>query len=401
MQRQISFLFCVFVCVCGTQCGKRLAAMRTHTTVKGFCLCHILCVWRIIGRLGIYLGFYNVSYTESAHFVWGELFYAQMMTVLNMIGSLGYLWLSQGWAYDELLFLLFVPLYIYFLRLRQHLTKLLNACTQIHATLQRALGNWMCVPLWRECALTLMLSAELLALFFWQFHMYYSYQACFIAGAALIYYMHLLFLGNYLIWLASIYRALNVFLQQHMKSSRLATLRTILGEQLGIWCLHWSIIRYFALHLLSFVGFIAIRFGQLLLDWQSSDQLNVDRTRLSHLLLLLLTFVTLMLCSYDVQDQHWKFYDNYLQLEDRLEYFKLRSWCLLRQQTLPMPFGLPIQRLCVKPQHKRDVISMLVSCCLYLSTSWPNQMFFTVFQQFAGDRAASPAPACGHPGPQL
>lgn len=353
--------------------------MRTHATVKGFCLCHILCVWRVIGRLGIYLGFYNLTWTKEARFVRGELFYVQMMTLMYMISSLGYLWLSQGWVYDGLLFLVFVPLYVYFVVLRQHLVSLLNACSQTHGTLHRVLGTWMCVPLWRECGLTLMLSAEVLGLFVWQFHVYYNYQACFIAGTSLIYYMHLLFLGNYLIWLASIYRALNTFLQQHMRSSRLGILRTVLREQVSLWCLHWRIMRYLALHLLSFLGLIAYRFGKLLPDWRASDQLNMDRILASHLLLLLLTFLTLMLCSYDVQLQHWQFHDNYRRMEDRLEYFKLRSWCLLRNQTLPMPFGLPIQRICIKPQHKRDIISMLVCCCPDLCTSWLNLILFLQF----------------------
>ncbi|XP_015031641.2 uncharacterized protein Grl62b [Drosophila virilis] len=342
-------------------CCKQLAAMRTHTTVKGFCLCHLLCMWRVTARLGIYLGYYNVGYAPDGQFVWDEQLYVQIMSVANMIASLAYLWLSQCWIYDQLLFLLFVPLYIYFQRLRQHLTNLLNACAQIHGALQRVLGDRMCVPLWRECVLTLLLPVELLLLFAWQCHMYYSYQSCFMAGVAFIYHMQLLFLGNYLIWLASIYRALNVFLQQHMTSSRVGILRTILREQVSIWSVHWHIIRYFAPHLLSFVALIALRFSQVLLDWRPSNVLNIDRLRLVHLLLLLISFITLLISSYDLQKQRGQFYGNYLQLTDRLEYFKLKSWCLLRNQTLPMPFGLPILRPFARPQHKRDVISMLFS----------------------------------------
>ncbi|XP_064548137.1 uncharacterized protein Grl62b [Drosophila montana] len=371
--------------------------MRTHTTVKGFCLCHLLCVWRVTARLGIYLGYYNVGYAPDGQFVWDEQLYVQIMSVANMIASLAYLWLSQCWIYDQLLFLLFVPLYIYFQRLRQHLTKLLNACAQIHGTLQRILGDRMCVPLWRECVLTLLLPVELLLLFGWQCHMYYSYQSCFMAGVAFIYHMQLLFLGNYLIWLASIYRALNVFLQHHMISSRVGILRNILREQVSIWSVHWHIIRYFALHLLSFVALIALRFSQLLLDWRPANVLNIDRLRLVHLLLLLIPFITLLISSYDLQKQRCQFYGNYLQLTDRLEYFKLKSWCLLRNQTLPMPFGLPILQPFARPQHKRDVISMLVSVTM-VPCPWRNQMFFTVFQQFTGHTSTPKTPAVGHPG---
>ncbi|XP_032599140.1 uncharacterized protein LOC6557239 [Drosophila grimshawi] len=351
--------------------------MRRHTTTKGFCLCHLRCVWRVTGRLGIYLGYYNVGYAQDSKFVWDEQLYVQVMCVINMIVSVAYLWVSQRWVYDQLLFLLYVPLYIYFLRLRRHLTKLLNTCAGINGRLQDMLGDRLCVPLWRECVLTLLLPFQLCLLFMWQCRMYYSYQACFIAGVALIYHMQLLFLGNYLIWLASIFRALNAFLQQHMSSTRLGILRTILQEQVNIWSVHWHIIRYFALHLISLMGFIVLRCSQLLADWQpfsNNSELSLDRMQLVHLMLLLMTFITLLICAYDLQLQRWHFYGYYLQLEDRHNYFKLKSWSLLRKQTLPMPFGLPILRRFAKPLHKRDIISMLLTSNLPVTQLRPRSL---------------------------
>jgi len=83
--------------------------------------------------------------------------------------------------------------------------------------------------------------------------------------------------------------------------------------------------------------------------------------------------------AHELQLQRKNFLSNFLHLEDRLEYFQLKSWCLLKNQTLPMPFGLPIIRSHVKPQPKRDIITMLVSVYQILCLI---KCFSTVFLSF-------------------
>jgi len=337
--------------------------MRTHLrTTKGFCLCHLLCVWQVAGKLCIYLGYFNASYVPQTNkFVLDDQLYVQLIAVANCILSVAYLWLSQRWIYDQLLLLLYLPLYVYFLQLRQHFTRLLNDCAEVQRNLQHVLGNWLCVSLKKATVLTLLLPLELILLLLWQYHMYYSYQFFFIAGIAFIYHMQLIFLGNYFIWLGSIYRALNKFLRQHMRSSKLGILKTLLKQEAILYRIHHCIIHFFALHLLSFITLIVATFLKVFFNKIINDELQLERLQLVHLLLLLSLLLTLLITAHELQLQRRNFQNNFLLLEDRLEYFQLKSWCLLKHQTLPMPFGLPILRSHVKPQPKRDIITMLVS----------------------------------------
>ncbi|KAL7732694.1 hypothetical protein ACLKA6_013612 [Drosophila palustris] len=337
--------------------------MRSHLrTTKGFCLCHLLCVWQVAGKLCLYLGYFNASYVpQTSQFVLDDQLYVQLMALANFILSVAYLWLSQRWIYDQLLLLLYLPLYVYFLQLRQHLTRLLNDCAQVHGTLQHVLGAWLCVSLRKGTVLTLLLPLELILLLVWQCHKYYSYQFCFIAGIAFIYHMQLVFLGNYFIWLGSIYRALNAFLAQHMRSSKLGILRTILKQEAFLYRIHCRIIHYFALHLLSFVALIVATICQLFVSRIVNNELHIERLQLVHLMLLLSLLFTILMTAHELQLQRGNFHNSFLLLEDRLEFFQLKSWCLLKNQTLPMPFGLPILRSFVRPERKRDIITMLAS----------------------------------------
>jgi len=99
--------------------------MRTHLgTTKGFCLCHLLSVWQVAGKLCLYLGYFSASYMpQTSKFVLDDQLYIQLMAVANLILSVAYLWLSQRWIYDQLMLLLYVPLYVYYFQLRQHLTR--------------------------------------------------------------------------------------------------------------------------------------------------------------------------------------------------------------------------------------------------------------------------------------
>lgn len=339
-----------------------MAVARTHATASGFCLCHLLSMWRVTGRLGIYLGYYNVSYAQQERrFVCDEQLYVQLMGIGQLFASLAYLWFSQHWIYDQLVFLVYTPLFVYSFQLRHYRIRLLNECAGLQATLERVLGSWLCVTLRKESVLALLLPLEVLLLLCWQYKIYYGYQFCFIASLALVYYLQLLFLGNYLIWMASIYRALNEFLRQHMTSSRVGILRMILRQEGLIWPMHERIISYFTLHLLSFVVFIMVQVYHQLLQHGSNNQLCLDRLQLVHLALLMAVLITLLLTAQDLQQQRRHFHANFLRLEDRKEYFELKSWCLLRHGTMPMPFGLPLLNRMLKPQQKRDVITMLVS----------------------------------------
>ncbi|KAH8278320.1 hypothetical protein KR044_013207 [Drosophila immigrans] len=335
--------------------------MRTHfRATKGFCLCHLLSVWRLTGKLCTYLGYYHASYVpQRRSFVLDDQLYVQLMAVANCFFTLAYWWFDQRWIYDQLLLLLYAPLYVYFFQTRQHIARLLNGVARVHATLQRLLGAWLCVSLRKGSVLTLLLPLEMLLLLVWQYRMYYGYQFCFMAGLIFIHLLQLVFLGNYLVWLGSIYRALNEFLLHHMSSSRVATLRGILRQESIIWRLHFRVTRYFALHLFALLALIGLRsFGMFL------GGLHIDRLQLVHLLLLLSLLATLLVAACELQQQRRHFHRNYLRLEDRLEYFQLKSWCLLKHQTLPMPFGLPLVRSCVRPQPKRDIITMLITCNL-------------------------------------
>ncbi|KAH8366021.1 hypothetical protein KR093_008409 [Drosophila rubida] len=340
--------------------------MRTHfRATKGFCLCHLLCVWRITGKLCTYLGYFHASYVpQSASFVLDDQLYVQLMAAVNFVCMLFYWWFDQHWIYDQLLLLLYAPLYVYFFQMRQHIGRLLNGCATLHATLQRLLGSWLCVSLPKGSVLTLLLPLEVLLLLVWQYRMYYGYQFCFSVGLSLVYLLHLVFLGNYLIWLGSIYRALNEFLLQHLNGSKMGTLKGILRQESIIWRLHFRITRYFVLHLVSLLALIVLRTFGLLLGTIGTNQMHIDRLQLVHLMLLMSLLITLLIAACEVQQQRKHFHRNYLRLEDRIEYFQLKSWCLLKNQTLPMPFGLPIMRSCTRPQPKRDIITMLVSANL-------------------------------------
>ncbi|KAH8402881.1 hypothetical protein KR222_008488 [Zaprionus bogoriensis] len=333
-----------------------MTAVRPHATDKGFCLCHLLCVWRVTGKLGLLLGYYNVSYSpHQGEFVCDEQLYVHLMALGNLLTCLAYLWLSQRWVYDPLVFLLYAPLYLYFLKLRHHRIRLLNECAGLQARLEHALGSWLCVTLRKECLLALLLPLELLLLLGWQCKMYSSYQFCFIASLALVYHLQLLFLGNYLLWLASLYRAFNEFLLQHMASSRLRMLRAILRREVLIWRVHSRVVRYFSLHLLSFVASVLLRVYRQLLERTAHNRLSVDRLQLIHIALLLSVLITLLLTAQDLQQQRQLFQLNLLRMKDRPEYFELKSWCLLK------PFGLRLLRRVARPQQKRDVITMLLS----------------------------------------
>ncbi|KAM8710520.1 hypothetical protein ACLKA7_017180 [Drosophila subpalustris] len=337
--------------------------MRSHLrTTKGFCLCHLLCVWQVAGKLCLYLGYFSASYVpQASKFVLDDQLYVHLIALANFMLSAAYLWLSQRWIYDQLLLLLYLPLYVYFLQLRQHLARLLNDCAQVHRTLQHVLGAWLCVSLRKGTVLTLLLPLELILLLVWQYHKYYSYQFCFIAGIAFIYHMQLVFLGNYFIWLGSIYRALNAFLAQHMRSSKLGILRTILKQEALLHRIHRRIIHYFALHLLSFVALVVATICELFMSRIINNELHIERLQLVHLMLLLSLLFTILMTAHELQLQRGNFHNSFLLLEDRLDFFQLKSWCLLKNQTLPMPFGLPILRSFVKPERKRDIITMLAT----------------------------------------
>ncbi|XP_030372247.1 uncharacterized protein LOC115622446 [Scaptodrosophila lebanonensis] len=352
--------------------SRKRTTQHTSATADGFCLCHLKSFWYHLGRLGLYLGYYNVSYAESQQrFVCDEQLYVHLVAIVNLFCSVAYLWLSQHWIYDSLIFLLYVPLYIYFLLLRQHLTRLLNEGAAIHGALEQTLGELLCVRIRKATVLMLLVPALQLLLLMWQAQMYYCYQIAAIAGAAIIYHMMLMFLANYLIWLACIYRALSIFLAQHMNCTRLEELRQILRQQPFIESLHLRVCRSFALHLLSFLTLLAVRIWQLLephFGWPSRQgtilHLRTDRMLLCHLTLLVFHLITLMVIAHDLQRQRWRFERNFLHLADEPKYFVLKSWRLLKHNVIAQPFGVPLMRIVPRrraKQRRRDIIHLLFS----------------------------------------
>ncbi|KAH8296100.1 hypothetical protein KR054_001835 [Drosophila jambulina] len=331
--------------------------MEKHATARGFCLCHLICVWYQTGRIGLYLGFYNVGYAEQfRRFICDEQLYVHIMAVVNLLASWLYLCFSQRWIFDQFVMLLYVPLYVYFLILRKHLTNLLNECAGVHRSMQIILGSRLCVKIHKECVYTLLLIVMFILLIIWQIRIYSVYQAVFISGVGFIYHLELLFFGNYLIWLGCIYRALNEFLSQDMRSDRLYILKGVLRQQTIIWRVHRNVSRYFALHVLSFMLKPGI---QVLMILKSSGQnLNVQLIYLTLHLLLVALFLVI---AYNLQHQHRKFKRSYLKLEDNPEYFVLKSWRLLQHRTLPQAFGVTFMRRREKLKYKQDVVTMMFS----------------------------------------
>ncbi|KAH8374004.1 hypothetical protein KR200_011187 [Drosophila serrata] len=331
--------------------------MDKHATARGFCLCHLICVWYQTGRIGLYLGFYNVGYAEQLRrFICDEQLYVHLMAVVNLLASWLYLCFSQRWIFDQFVIMLYVPLYVYFLILRKHLTNLLNECAGIHKSMQTNLGSRLCVKIHKECVYTLLLIVMFILLIIWQLRIYSVYQAVFISGVGFIYHLELLFFGNYLIWLGCSYRALNEFLSQDMRSDRLYILKGVLRQQTIIWRNHRNVSRYFALHVLSFM----IKPGiQMLMILKSSGQhLNVQ---LIHLTLHLLLVALFLIIAYNLQHQHRKFQRSYLRLADDPDYFVLKSWRLLKHRTLPQAFGVTFMRRREKVKYKQDVVTMMFS----------------------------------------
>jgi len=86
-----------------------LPEMEKHATANGFCLCHLICVWYQTGRIGMYLGFYNVGYSEQLKkFICDEQLYVHIMAAVNLLASWLYLSFSHRWIYDQFVFLLYV-----------------------------------------------------------------------------------------------------------------------------------------------------------------------------------------------------------------------------------------------------------------------------------------------------
>ncbi|KAH8255203.1 hypothetical protein KR038_004290 [Drosophila bunnanda] len=331
--------------------------MEKHATARGFCLCHLICVWYQTGRIGLYLGFYNVGYAEQLRrFICDEQLYVHLMAVVNLLASWLYLCYSQRWTFDQFVMLLYVPLYVYFLILRQHLTNLLNECAGIHRSMQTNLGSRLCVKIYKECVYTLLLIVMFILLIICQIRIYSVYQAVFISGVGFIYHLELLFFGNYLIWLGCIYRALNEFLSREMRSDRLHILKGVLRQQTIIWRAHRNVSRYFALHVLSFMIKPVIQMRILL--QRSGHHLNIQ---LIHLTLHLLLVALFLIIAYNLQNQHRKFQRSYLRLADNPDYFVLKSWRLLQHRTLPQAFGVTFMRRREKVKYKQDVVTMMVS----------------------------------------
>lgn len=331
--------------------------MEKHATARGFCLCHLICVWYQTGRIGLYLGFYNVGYSEQLRqFVCDEQLYVQIMAVVNLLASWLYLCFSHRWIYDQFVILLYVPLYIYFLILRRHLTKLLNECAGLHKSMQMIMGDRLCAKIHRECIYTLLIIIMIILRLLWQIRIYSVYQSIFIFGVAFIYHFELLFFGNYLIWLSCIFRSLNVFLAKDMRSDRLNILKGVLRQQTIIWRVHRTVSRYFALHIISFMIQPGIKICIILKC--SGIQMNAQIISLILHLLLLGLF---MIIASNLQKQHRKFQKSYIGLKDDPNYFVLKSWRLLQNRTLPQAFGVTFLRKREKVQYKQDVITMLVS----------------------------------------
>ncbi|KRK00823.1 uncharacterized protein LOC26534495 [Drosophila yakuba] len=331
--------------------------MEKHATARGFCLCHLMCVWYQTGRIGLYLGFYNVGYSEQLKkFACDEQLYVQIMAFVNLLASWLYLCCSHRWIYDQFVILLYVPLYIYFLILRRHLAKLLNECAGLHKSMQMIMGERLCAKIPRECFYTLLLIIMSILRLLWPIRIYSVYQSAFIFGVAFIYHFELLFFGNYLIWLSCIFRSLNAFLMQDMRSDRLHMLKGALRQQTKIWRVHRTVSRYFALHIMSFMIQPGIKICIIL---QSSDQqMNAQMISLMlHLLLLALFFII----ASNLQKQHRKFQQSYLVLKDDPNYFVLKSWRLLHHRTLPKAFGVTFLRKREKVQYKLDVVTMMFS----------------------------------------
>jgi len=330
--------------------------MEKHATANGFCLCHLICVWYQTGRIGLYLGFYNVGYSEQLKkFICDEQLYVHIMAAVNLLASWLYLSFSHRWIYDQFVFLLYVPLYVYFLILRRHLAKLLNECAGVHKSMQRILGSRLCVKIHRECIYTLLLIVMILLLILWQLRIYSVYQSVFIFGVGFIYHFELLFFGNYLIWLCCIYRSLNVFLCQDMRSDRLHILRGVLRQQRIIRRVHQSVSRYFALHIISFMIQPGVK---ILIILQSSGQkMNGQMISLTLHLHLLALFLIIAL---NLQKQHRKFQKSYLKLKDDPHNFVLKSWKILQHRTLPKAFGVTLIRKRKHVMYNQDVVTMMV-----------------------------------------
>ncbi|XP_017059547.1 uncharacterized protein LOC108100273 [Drosophila ficusphila] len=329
--------------------------MEKHATDRGFCLCHLICVWYHTGRIGLYLGFYNVGYAEDLRKLkCDEQLYVHIMAVVNLFSSWLYLCFSHRWIYDQFVFLLYVPVYVYFLILRRHLTELLNECAGVHKSMQRILGSRLCVKIYRECIHTLLLLIMFTLLILWQLRIYSVYQSVFIFGVGFIYHFVLLFFGYYLIWLSCIYRSLNGFLCHDMRSDRLYILRGVLRQQANVWRVHRNVTRYFALHIISFMVQPGVR---MLMIIKSSDQhVNIQIIYLTlHLILLSLFFAI----ATNAQNQHRRFQKNYLKLKDNPNHFVLKSWRLLQHRTLPKAFGVTLMRKREKCSHKQDVVTMM------------------------------------------
>ncbi|XP_016969407.2 uncharacterized protein LOC108037366 [Drosophila rhopaloa] len=331
--------------------------MEKHATARGFCLCHLICVWYQTGRIGLYLGFYNVGYAEQlGKFTCDEQLYVQVMAVVNLFASWLYIFFSYRWIHDQFVFLLYIPLYLYFLILRKHLTELLNECVGVHKSMQRILGSRLCVRIRRECIHTLLLIVFLILLLIWQMRIYSVYQSAFIFGVGFIYHLELLFFGNYLIWLNCIYSSLNKFLCQDMRSDRLYILKGVLRQKPIIWRVHRNVSRYFALHIISFMIQPGVKIRNIL--HSSGQQVYAQMVSLTiHLLLLALYFE--IACN--LQKQHRKFQKNYLKLKDDPNNFVLKSWRLLTHRTLPKAFGVTFLRKHEKVQYKQDVVTMMFS----------------------------------------
>ncbi|KQS43136.1 uncharacterized protein LOC26526508 [Drosophila erecta] len=330
--------------------------MEKHATARGFCLCHLMCVWYQTGRIGLYLGFYNVGYSEHLRqFVCDEQLYVQIMAFVNLLTSWLYLCFSHRWMYDQFVILLYFPLYIYFLILRRHLAKLLNECAGLHRSMQMIMGDLLCAKIPRECIYTLLLVILIILRLLWQIRIYSVYQSIFLFGVGFIYHFELLFFGNYLIWLSCIFRSLNAFLLQDMRHDRLHMLKGVLRQQTIIWRVHQTVSRYFALHIISFI----IQPGIKICILQSTSQkMNAQMISLMLHLLLLVLFLTIAL---NLQKQHRKFQRSYLVLKDDPNYFVLKSWSLLHHRTLPKAFEVTFLRKRKKIRYKQDVVTMMFS----------------------------------------
>ncbi|XP_034658241.1 uncharacterized protein LOC117895003 [Drosophila subobscura] len=333
--------------------------MESHASAaQGFCLCHLMSVWHTIGRIGLYLGYYNVGYAEQQRrFLCDEQLYVHLMALVNLLASLAYLSLSQLWIYDPFVFLLYVPLYVYFLLLRRHFTELLNECATIHRKIQRILGTLLCVRIRRECFYTLALIVMFILLLSWQLRMYSFYQSCFIGGVAFIYHLELLFFGSYLLWLSCLYRSLNTFLLQHMRSDRMGILRGLLREQSSIWRVHRRVSRYFGLHFVSFMAMPGLRL-LLMLQPGAGQQLSLQ---LIYMLILLLLLALLLLIALNLQRQQSSFQRNFLRLRDDPNYFVLKSWRLLQHRTLPQAFGVTLMRRRQYLKRQQDIVTIMFS----------------------------------------